>query len=102
MAATVAGVRGTGDAPSINYSHNMRVLKLPANTPVGTLVYRLKGSDPDSERLVFGTDDPVGSRLLRIESLSFREADVYLKSPLTVSVFGAECRPRDCLRQSAM
>lgn len=76
----------TCDAPSINYSHNMRVLKLPASTAVGSLIYRLKGSDPDSERLTFGSDDAVGSRMLQIISLSFREADVYLKSPLTVSL----------------
>lgn len=74
------------DAPNINYSHNMRILKLPRNTAVGSLIYRLKGSDPDSEKLVFGTDDPVGKRMLQIKSLSFREADVYLMSSLTVSI----------------
>ena len=77
--------RVASDAPNINYSHNMRILKLPSSTAVGSLIYRLKGSDPDSEKLIFGSDDPVGSRVLQIKSLSFREADVYLKSPLTVS-----------------
>lgn len=83
--AYVGSVWASGDAPNINYSHNMRILKLPSNTAVGALIYRLKGSDPDSEKLTFGTTDPVASRLLRFTSLSFREADVYLMSPLSVS-----------------
>jgi hypothetical protein len=83
MVVMVNGV--VSDAPNINYSHNMRILKLPANTAIGSLIYRLKGSDPDSEKLVFGSDHPVGREMLLIKSLSFREADVYLKAALNVS-----------------
>lgn len=72
-------------APNINYSHNMRILKVPFGTPVGTLIYRLKGSDPDGDALTFGSVDTVGSSLLYFQSASFTEADVYLKAPLTVS-----------------
>lgn len=75
-----------GGIPNINYSHNMRILKLPANTAVGSLVYRLKGSDPDpDDRLVFGVRGSDAKQLLDVRSVSFREADVYLKSSLNVS-----------------
>lgn len=81
-------------APNINYSHNMRILKVPFGTPVGTLIYRLKGSDPDGDALTFGSVDQIGSSLLYFQSVSFTEADVYLKSPLTVSdVFLTTCLP---------
>lgn len=80
-------------APNINYSHNMRILKIPLGTPVGTLIYRLKGSDPDGDALTFGSVDPVGSSLLYFQSASFTEADVYLKAPLTVSDCKLSCLP---------
>lgn len=65
----------------------MRILKVPFGTPVGTLIYRLKGSDPDGDPLTFGSVDPIGSSLLYFQSASITEADVYLKQPLTVSHF---------------
>lgn len=60
---------------------------MPFSTPVGTLIYRLKGSDPDGDPLTFGSVDPIGSSLLYFQSTSLTEADVYLKQPLSVSVF---------------
>ena len=85
--SSFASNSSSGDtAPNINYSHNMRILKLPKITPVGTIIYRLKGSDPDpGDVLSFGSDDPVGQSLLEIRTASFTEADVYLKAPLSVS-----------------
>jgi len=84
--ATVVSSTSGDTAPNINYSHNMRILKLPKITPVGTIVYRLKGSDPDpGDVLSFGMDDPVGQSLFEVRTASFTEADVYLKSPLEVS-----------------
>jgi hypothetical protein len=63
----------------------MRILKLPRITPVGSIIYRLKGSDPDhGDVLSFGTEDPVGQSLLNIRTASFTEADVYLRAPLSV------------------
>ncbi|RWS12551.1 cadherin-86C-like protein [Dinothrombium tinctorium] len=70
------------NAPNIDYSHNMRVLKLPKSIKPGTIIYRLKGSDPDAEPLNFGIKGAVGRKLLDIVSVSFNEADVYLKSSL--------------------
>lgn len=71
-------------SPNIDYSHNMRVLKLPRSTTVGTLVYRLKGTDPDPDVLTFGVRGSLGRRLLDIRAASFTEADVYLKNRLEV------------------
>ncbi|XP_077506423.1 LOW QUALITY PROTEIN: cadherin 86C [Amblyomma americanum] len=72
-----------GNAPNIDYSHNMRVLKLPKETPIGTIVYRLKGSDADSDVLTFGAQDAVGKALFQFRSVQFSQADVILKKALT-------------------
>lgn len=77
-------------APTIDYSHNMRFLKLPKSTPVGSLVYRLKGSDgnPNSQ-LSFGVSGSVGRSLIDILPVprSWNEADVYLRSKLEFSQY---------------
>lgn len=73
------------NAPNIDYSHNMRILKLPKNLNPGTLVYRLKGSHPTAKVLTFGIRDARIRRFLEVKSVSFRSADVYLRSPLVVS-----------------
>ncbi len=70
--------------PSIDLSHSMRVLILPRSTKVGTLIYRLKGSDADNDILRFGVRGPIGKELIEIKSAGFFEADVFLKSPLKV------------------
>ncbi|XP_070385387.1 cadherin-86C isoform X1 [Dermacentor albipictus] len=72
-----------GNAPNIDYSHNMRVLKLPKETPIGTIVYRLKGSDADSDVLTFGAQDAAGKALFQFRSVQFSQADVILKKALT-------------------
>lgn len=73
------------NAPNINYSHNMRILKLPRKLPPGTLIYRIKGSDPDPDVLQFGVKGRDANHLLEVKGVSFTEADVYLKSQLKVS-----------------
>ncbi|XP_077552872.1 cadherin-86C-like [Haemaphysalis longicornis] len=60
----------------------MRVLKLPKETPIGTIVYRLKGSDADSDVLTFGAQDSVGKSLFQFRSAHFSQADVILKKTL--------------------
>lgn len=75
-------------APTIDYSHNMRILKLPHSTPVGSLIYRLKGSDADpNTQLVFGVSGIEGRALLDIIPVArtWNEADVYLRAPLEES-----------------
>lgn len=77
-------------APTIDYSHNMRILKLPRSTPVGSLIYRLKGSDGDpNTQLVFGVSGIEGRALLDIVSVprSWNEADVFLRAPLEESIY---------------
>lgn len=77
-------------APTIDYSHNMRILKLPKTTQVGSLIYRLKASDPDpSSQLVFGVSGIDGRGLLDVQPVarSWNEADVYLRSPLDQSQY---------------
>lgn len=76
-------------APTIDYSHNMRILNLPKSTPVGSIIYRLKGSDADPHsHLLFGVVGIEGRSLIDIRQAidSWNEADVYLKSPLRVSL----------------
>ena len=57
-------------------------LKEGSATPVGSLVYRLKGYDPDEDPLVFGLRGQIANELLRIENLGGDEANVYLKKEL--------------------
>ncbi|KAI1291952.1 hypothetical protein HDE_07304 [Halotydeus destructor] len=54
---------------------------------VGSLVYRLKGSDPDPDVLKFGVREKIGSQLLDIRPASLTEADVYLKSHLQANEY---------------
>lgn len=73
-------------APSIDYSHNMRILKLPRSTPIGSLIYRLKGSDGDpNTQLQFGVSGIEARALIDVLPVahSWNEADVYLKASLT-------------------
>ncbi|RWS26242.1 cadherin-86C-like protein [Leptotrombidium deliense] len=60
----------------------MRVLKLPRSTKPGTIIYRLKGSDSDAESLTFGVKGQTARKLLEVKSVTFNEADVYLKGIL--------------------
>ncbi|XP_055950395.1 cadherin-86C-like isoform X2 [Argiope bruennichi] len=75
---TAAGV-----APTIDLSHNMRILKLPMDTKPGSLIYRLRGSDPDNDILTFGVRGDVGNQLLGIQSVTETRANVFLKAAPT-------------------
>ncbi|CAH0406856.1 unnamed protein product [Chilo suppressalis] len=57
-------------------------LKEGPETPVGSLIYRLKGVDPDGDTLRFGLRDQVGSDIIRIEAISSNEANIYLVKEL--------------------
>ncbi|KAF4517747.1 hypothetical protein B566_EDAN002952 [Ephemera danica] len=57
-------------------------LKEGSETPVGTLIYRLRGFDPDGDPLTFGVRESSGSDVLRIEPANDREAHVYLRKEL--------------------
>lgn len=48
----------------------------------GSLIYRLRGFDPDGDPLTFGVKEQTGRETLRIESLGTNEANVYLKKEL--------------------
>ncbi|XP_076330099.1 cadherin-86C-like [Tachypleus tridentatus] len=69
-----------GNAPNIEVSHNMRVLKLPRETKVGSIIYRLKGHDFDiPDVLTFGVRGSGADELLEVRSASFTEANVILR-----------------------
>ena len=72
--------------PVIDISHNMRILKLPNNTKVGSIIYRIRGTDADNDVITFRARGLIGKRMLVFKSVNFFEADVYLNSPLEVSV----------------
>ncbi|XP_063244010.1 cadherin-23 [Bacillus rossius redtenbacheri] len=57
-------------------------LKEGPETPVGSLIYRLRGVDPDGDPLTFGVREQAGRELLRIENLGTNEANVYLEQEL--------------------
>ncbi|XP_067000515.2 cadherin-23 [Anabrus simplex] len=57
-------------------------LKEGSETPVGSLIYRLRGMDPDGDPLTFGIKEQIGNEILRIENLGTNEANVYLKKEL--------------------
>ncbi|XP_068632323.1 cadherin-23 [Battus philenor] len=57
-------------------------LKEGPETPVGSLIYRLRGIDPDGDTLKFGIKDQVGSDILRLEAISSNEANIYLVKEL--------------------
>ncbi|CAG4949111.1 unnamed protein product [Colias eurytheme] len=57
-------------------------LKEGPDTPVGSLIYRLRGIDPDGDALKFGIRNQIGSDILRIEAISSNEANIYLVKEL--------------------
>lgn len=57
-------------------------LKEGSETPAGSLIYRLRGFDPDGDSLVFGVRESDGNDILKIEKVGNSEADVYLKKEL--------------------
>nr|CAH7720091.1 unnamed protein product [Callosobruchus chinensis] len=57
-------------------------LKEGEDTPVGSIVYRLEGFDPDGDALQFGVSPTPGSDVIRVENTSPTEANVYLNREL--------------------
>ncbi|XP_053979716.1 cadherin-23 [Hylaeus volcanicus] len=57
-------------------------LKEGPDTPVGSLIYRLRGVDPDGDSLTFGVRDQPGSDVIRVENFSPNEANIYLNKLL--------------------
>ena len=62
----------------------MRILKLPRNTPVGSLIYRLKASAAQETSLRFVVGNGTDVNLIAIKSVDFYQANVYLSKPLQV------------------
>ncbi|XP_073991281.1 cadherin 88C isoform X3 [Rhodnius prolixus] len=57
-------------------------LKEGNQSPVGSLIYRLRGMDPDGDPLTFGVREYSGSDVIRIENLGSTEANIYLNKEL--------------------
>ncbi|KAF5272299.1 hypothetical protein FQR65_LT04956 [Abscondita terminalis] len=57
-------------------------LKEGDETPVGSVIYKLRGVDPDGDKLHFGIKPQSGSEVIRVESTSASEAEVYLNHEL--------------------
>ncbi|KAK0092521.1 hypothetical protein PV326_001229 [Microctonus aethiopoides] len=57
-------------------------LKEDPETPVGSLIYRLRGIDPDGDNLTFGVKDQPGSDIILVENFGSQEANVYLNKLL--------------------
>ncbi|XP_063975231.1 cadherin-23 isoform X2 [Diachasmimorpha longicaudata] len=53
-------------------------LKEGPETPVGTLIYRLRGIDVDGDALTFGVKDQPGADVIRVENFGSQEANVFL------------------------
>lgn len=48
----------------------------------GSLIYRLRGIDPDGDNLTFGVKDQPGSDIILVENFGSQEANVYLNKLL--------------------
>ncbi|XP_026823898.1 cadherin-23 isoform X2 [Ooceraea biroi] len=57
-------------------------LKEGPETPIGSLIYRLRGIDPDGDILTFGIRDQPGSDVIRVENYGPNEANIYLNKLL--------------------
>lgn len=51
---------------------------------LGSIIYRLRGSDADNQNLTFGVRGDMGNQLLDIRSVTETRANVFLKSVPTV------------------
>lgn len=49
---------------------------------IGSLIYKLKGYDPDGDKLTFGVRHSVDSEIFRIENTPNNEANIYLNKEL--------------------
>jgi hypothetical protein len=68
----------------------LRLKEGPA-TPVGSLIYTLKGIDRDGDPLTFGLKGQIANELLRIENKGRDTANLYLKKELDREVSLAFC-----------
>ncbi|KAG5330839.1 CAD86 protein, partial [Acromyrmex heyeri] len=57
-------------------------LKEESETPIGSLIYKLKGIDPDNDILTFGVREQPGSDVIQVENFGFNEANIYLNKLL--------------------
>nr|XP_022904889.1 cadherin-23 [Onthophagus taurus] len=57
-------------------------LKEGYETPIGTIIHKLQGEDPDNDRLKFGIRFQSGSEVIRIENISDNEANIILDQEL--------------------
>lgn len=48
---------------------------------LGSLIYRVRGIDPDADKLIFGVREP-GDKVIRVENFGRSEANIYLKIEL--------------------
>lgn len=48
----------------------------------GTLIYKIKGYDPDGDQLVFGKRNSLDSNAIRVENTENNEANIYLNEEL--------------------
>lgn len=48
----------------------------------GSLIYSLRGFDPDGDSLIFGVRNQPGSNVIRVENFSPNEANIYLNKLL--------------------
>lgn len=48
---------------------------------LGSLIYRVRGIDPDGDKLIFGVRDP-GDKVIRVENFGRSEANIYLEIEL--------------------
>jgi cadherin 23 len=57
-------------------------LKEGPDTPEGSLIYKLKGYDPDGDVLEFGVQGTYDSDIITVKSLNDHEAGIYLEKEL--------------------
>jgi len=48
----------------------------------GSLIYKLRGIDPDNDILTFDVRDQPGSDVIRVENFGLNEANIYLNKLL--------------------
>jgi hypothetical protein len=73
--------------PSIQYSHNMRIVRLPNSTLPNSLIYRLKAAPSTEVQHEFGVSAGLDMHLIRVESVDFYQANVYLNRRLQASEY---------------
>lgn len=52
------------------------------NQLIGSLIYKLKGFDPDGDALLFGVQSTFDSDIISVKNLESNEAGIYLEKEL--------------------